>query len=73
MADEYVIANVNSFADEGVGRYLAAAPNNGSLNLNEGTNLCIVADGAIVQVYEIEPTDISPETYVLDDISFCQQ
>ena len=60
VADEDLILQGDTLADEGVARNLAAVANLGSLlNLNEGANLDLVANLAAIEIGEAEDADIA--------------
>jgi hypothetical protein len=51
MSDENIIFNRYSFADEGVARYFTVIADKGILlNLNKGTDFCIITDTAAIKI-----------------------
>jgi hypothetical protein len=51
MADEHLVLDGDAFAQEGVRRDLAArADTRASLDLDQGADLCLVADGAAIEI-----------------------
>src|SRR5262249_7805673 len=68
VADEDLVLDRDTFADERVARDLTALSNDGvRLNLDEGPDACAIANGAAIEVDEAEDLDVMTELYVGGD------
>jgi len=68
MADEDIVFNGDSLADEGMARYFAVPADRGVfLHLHEGADLRVVSDGASVKVDKLRELDVLPELDIVGD------
>jgi hypothetical protein len=65
MTDEYVILDGDTLADKGMALYLAVLSDMRILlDLDKGSDLCIVADRAAVKIDEFGELYVPPEDYI---------